>query len=480
MPAGRAAGHGPAAQPGPGRHRRLFRRAVATAMLSRRRDRMMEYLMRLTPIALSARHRRGDHGQRRPGPAPRRPDRSRARPRWSQQAQRRERRRAATTRRSTCSRPRSPSIRATAPPISRSAGSRRRSACRARRSAIMPTRCGSSPTTSTRSPARARPMSSAARSSGPSAISSGSRPSARQPCPQAQQLAAVIQRGPPAEVLAAQRPEQGAPPTPDAEPAPRPNSSSRASATKSSTASVSARRSGSMPSVASASSAPGSACQDSGAASCGAGRRRRRSAVRASPARPRRAARPGTMWTTADITLGGGTKAERWTFIASFAVARHWASTDEPAIGAAAGRRDDPLGDLPLEHQGQRLPPGRPGLAAEPAHQQRGADIVGQVGDDMGRADQRRLVDRQRVALDDVQPARGTPRPARRAARGSAGRARPRSPRAPARSRARVRPPGPGPDLVDALALERAGNARDPVEQLLVEEEILAERLATR
>jgi cytochrome c-type biogenesis protein CcmH/NrfG len=35
----------------------------------------------------------------------------------------------------------------------------------------------------------------------------------RQPCPQAQQLAAVIQRGPPADVLASQRPEQGAPPT---------------------------------------------------------------------------------------------------------------------------------------------------------------------------------------------------------------------------------------------------------------------------
>ena len=33
-----------------------------------------------------------------------------------------------------------------------------------------------------------------------------------QPCPQAQQLAAAIERGPPAEVLAAQRPEQGAPP----------------------------------------------------------------------------------------------------------------------------------------------------------------------------------------------------------------------------------------------------------------------------
>jgi len=33
-----------------------------------------------------------------------------------------------------------------------------------------------------------------------------------QPCPQAQQLAGVIQRGPPADVLAAERPEQGAPP----------------------------------------------------------------------------------------------------------------------------------------------------------------------------------------------------------------------------------------------------------------------------
>jgi len=42
----------------------------------------------------------------------------------------------------------------------------------------------------------------------------------RAPCPQAQQLAATIQRGPPAEVLAAQRPEQGAPTAP---PAPRPN-----------------------------------------------------------------------------------------------------------------------------------------------------------------------------------------------------------------------------------------------------------------
>ncbi|HEY5710624.1 MAG TPA: tetratricopeptide repeat protein [Allosphingosinicella sp.] len=42
----------------------------------------------------------------------------------------------------------------------------------------------------------------------------------RQPCPAATQLAAVIQRGPPADVLAAQRPEQGAP---SDRPAPRNN-----------------------------------------------------------------------------------------------------------------------------------------------------------------------------------------------------------------------------------------------------------------
>jgi cytochrome c-type biogenesis protein CcmH/NrfG len=42
-----------------------------------------------------------------------------------------------------------------------------------------------------------------------------------EPCPQAQQLAGVIQRGPPAEVLAAQRPDQGAPR--EVPPAPRRN-----------------------------------------------------------------------------------------------------------------------------------------------------------------------------------------------------------------------------------------------------------------
>jgi hypothetical protein len=44
------------------------------------------------------------------------------------------------------------------------------------------------------------------------------------------------------------------------------------------------------------------------------------------------------MWTTADITLGGGTKAERWTFIASFGLASPLGEHREAAVGAAAGR----------------------------------------------------------------------------------------------------------------------------------------------
>jgi hypothetical protein len=34
------------------------------------------------------------------------------------------------------------------------------------------------------------------------------------------------------------------------------------------------------------------------------------------------------MWTTADVTLGGGTKAERLTVIAIRGRERHWVATD--------------------------------------------------------------------------------------------------------------------------------------------------------
>ena len=39
-------------------------------------------------------------------------------------------------------------------------------------------------------------------------------------------------------------------------------------------------------------------------------------------------------------------------------------------------------------------------------------------------------------------------------------------------------PAGAGPDLIDGLAVERAGHGRDPGQQLPVEDEVLAERLA--
>ena len=84
----------------------------------------------------------------------------------------------------------------------------------------------------------------------------------------------------------------------------------------------------------------------------------------------------------------------------------------EPAIiGALGRRRDDAPRHLALEHQHQPIVEGRPGLGLEPAGQQRGGDVVGQVGDDADRqgpglVDQRPRRDAQRVAVDDVEPSR--------------------------------------------------------------------------
>ena len=66
-------------------------------------------------------------------------------------------------------------------------------------------------------------------------------------------------------------------------------------------------------------------------------------------------------------------------------------------------------------------PPGRPGLAAEPADQQRGADIVGQVGGDMG-ARARPRPPRRSPARRPRSPAAG--RPTASASSASAGRQR--------------------------------------------------------
>ncbi len=79
----------------------------------------------------------------------------------------------------------------------------------------------------------------------------------------------------------------------------------------------------------------------------------------------------------------------------------------EAAIGLAAGSGDDPLGHLFLEHQRQRLPEGRPFGRGQPADQQFGADVIGQVrGDADRRCQKRQRVDLQRVAVQHRQPPR--------------------------------------------------------------------------
>ena len=110
--------------------------------------------------------------------------------------------------------------------------------------------------------------------------------------------------------------------------------------------------------------------------------------------------RRGVRCTTLDVTFGGGTKAEGGTsnrMRASVAPAAQHAEAAVILRVALVG--DDALGHLALEHQRERLPPGRPGLAGEPARQQRRADIVGQVGDDpRRRAAERAAAGRRRSA----------------------------------------------------------------------------------
>ena len=144
----------------------------------------------------------------------------------------------------------------------------------------------------------------------------------------------------------------------------------------------------------------------------------------------------------------------------------------------AAGLGDDPLGDLALEHQAERRPPRRPGLAAEPAQQQRGADIVGQVGDDMGAfADRRDFVDLERVFLDQRELAGKVA-----VELGQCGQAAPvaldRDDLRAGVEQGAGQAAGAGADFVDGGAVERAGEGGDPGEQLPVEDEILAQRLA--
>ena len=120
----------------------------------------------------------------------------------------------------------------------------------------------------------------------------------------------------------------------------------------------------------------------------------------------------------------------------------------QPAVGLRAGRRGDAFRDLALEHQHQPVEPGRPRLGGQPGDQQRGRDVVGQVGDD-ARGAAAELWSRIEARAHRRRRRRGGPDSARRsprARRWRARRARSRSrARAPLASSARVSPPGPGP-----------------------------------
>ena len=112
----------------------------------------------------------------------------------------------------------------------------------------------------------------------------------------------------------------------------------------------------------------------------------------------------------------------------------------------AAGHRDDALGDLALEHQRHGEVERRP-RDGQPADQELGADIVGQVCDDPGRLAGRNRgeIGLQRIAGDDLQPTRIVRADLRKRRQAAFVTFDGDDSVAPSASSARVRPPGPGP-----------------------------------
>ena len=127
------------------------------------------------------------------------------------------------------------------------------------------------------------------------------------------------------------------------------------------------------------------------------------------------------------------------------------------------------------------MPERRPGRRGQPADQELGADVVGQVGDDPDRRRQvRQRVERQGVALEHGQPAGpgGGDLGERRQA---AGVALDRDDVAGALGEQRAgQAAGAGADLEHVAGGEVAGAAGDLGGQVEVEQEVLAERLARR
>ena len=145
----------------------------------------------------------------------------------------------------------------------------------------------------------------------------------------------------------------------------------------------------------------------------------------------------------------------------------------EPAIGLVILLRDDPLGDLALKHQHHHVVPGRPWLDREPVHQQRGRDIVGQVGDDFCTfaAQHRAGIEALRVGVHDLEPpgiALGDI--VERGQRALVAFDRDDALGAQRQQRAR-QAAGAGADLDDGGAFERTCGARDPRGEVEVEQE---------
>ncbi len=163
-------------------------------------------------------------------------------------------------------------------------------------------------------------------------------------------------------------------------------SNARARATKPSTGISSARAVGSMPAAASSGSGsgpsdfrlcrsilrrwPNAASVTRSSSAAVAGQRRRRAGSVRPPTR--------SLWAAARSSKD----ARRTGFSPCV---RQPASTDSRPYVLAARRGDDALGDLALKHQHQAVVPRRPWLGGKPRHQQRGRDVVGQVGDDARR-----------------------------------------------------------------------------------------------
>src|SRR5262249_35360829 len=151
----------------------------------------------------------------------------------------------------------------------------------------------------------------------------------------------------------------------------------------------------------------------------------------------------------------------------------------QASVALAAGGGDNAFGDLALEHQHEPVVPGRPRLEREPADQQRGGNVVGQVRNDAraGAAEERTRIEVERIADYDPEASR-IPHSDLVERRDRAVVALDCDHLARACSEKRTGEPArPGTDLNDIHALERICSARDASGEVEIEEKILAEQL---